>query len=224
MFYKKHKAYKFGSKFDLNQTTLDSLILLFKSKSPEKPKTILTGRISPTKTDINEIGSVVIKHYLRGGFISWFNKNRYFFSKKSRAELEFIALIDAMKAGVNVPKPIAYVSCGSLFYKTWLITKEIENTKNFVELIKNEKDKAVSLLPAISENINKLIANLIHHVDLHPGNVIVDKFNQPFILDFDKACYFSGDKRQLAKKYKQRWQRAINKYKLPIELSHLELK
>jgi hypothetical protein len=224
MFYKKHKAYKFGSQVDLSQPILDNLTPLFSSKNPEKPATILTGRTGPTITDIDGIGSVVIKHYLRGGFISYFNKSRYLFSKKSRAELEFIALLDAMSAGVNVPEPIAYVSCGSLFYKTWLITKEIGNTKNFVELIQNEKDRAVSLLPAINANINKLITASIHHVDLHPGNIIVDKFDKPFILDFDKACCFSGGKKKLVKKYKLRWQRAINKYKLPIELSHLELK
>ncbi|MCK5543238.1 MAG: hypothetical protein KAI40_11160 [Desulfobacterales bacterium] len=224
MFYTKHKSYNFGAKLNLDQTTLDNFISLFNSKSHEKPATILTGRDSVTKININGLGSVIIKHYTRGGLISFFNKNRYLVSKKSRSELEFNFLIKAMRAGANVPQPIAFAKKGTLFYKAWLITKEIENSKNFVEIAQNEKNKAISFLPAICENINKLIVSSIHHTDLHPGNIIINKSNKPFILDFDKACYFSGNKKKLAEKYNQRWQRAIRKYKLPDELSYLELK
>jgi len=218
MFYIKHKSYKLGALVELDQTTLEKLISFFNLKSHEKPVTILTGRDSVGRTNSPELGPLIIKHYLRGGFISFFNKDTYFFSKKSRSELEFNFLIIAMKAGVSVPTPVAYANKGSFFYKTWLITKEIENSKNFVELCFNEKDKAVSLLPVICENIKRLIINSIHHIDLHPGNIIIDKSNKPFILDFDKTRYFSGDKRKLAKKYQQRWQRAIKKYRLPNEL------
>jgi hypothetical protein len=223
MFYKKHKAYKFGSLFDLSQITLDRLILIFNTKNYKKPDTILTGRYDPVKTTIEKIGPVVIKHYTRGGLISYFNRDKYLFSKKSRGEMELNTLTSAIQAGVNVPQPVGYASRGSIFYQAWLITKEIENSKNFVEICLNEKDRALSLLPAICEDINKLIKISMHHVDLHPGNIVVDEFDKPFILDFDKACYFSGDKRTLAKKYKQRWQRAINKYKLPSKLSDLKL-
>lgn len=224
MYYKKHKSYIFGSKMDLDQTILDNFISLFNLKSLKKPETILTGRGSVNRADIDSLGSIVVKHYTRGGFVFFLNKNRYLFSSKSRSQLEFNFLLDAMKAGVSVPKPIAYSNTDSLFYKAWLMTKEIKNSKNFVELCLDEKDKAVSILPLICENINKLILNSIHHVDLHPGNIIVNELDKPFILDFDKACYFSGDKKQLIEKYKARWQRAINKYKLPDELLHLELK
>ncbi|MCP3900914.1 MAG: hypothetical protein GY707_14510 [Desulfobacteraceae bacterium] len=217
-------SFIFGSKADLDHTILDNFISYFNKKSLKKPETILTGRGLVDRADINGLGPIVIKHYTRGGFVSYVNKDRYLFSNKSRSQLEFNFLLDAIKAGVSVPEPIAYSNTDDLFYKAWLITKEIKNSKNFVELCLNEKDKAVSLLPLICKNINKLLLNSIHHVDLHPGNIILDELDKPFILDFDKACYFSGDKWKLIEKYKTRWQRAITKYKLPDELSYLELK
>ena len=224
MFYTKHKSYKFGSRLNLSQVALDNLISLFSSKSNANPDTILTGRNPVIKANIPETGLIVIKQYARGGLISHFNKDKYLYSKKSRSELEFNALLNAKEAGVNVPQPIACVSKGFPFYKAWLVTKEIENSKNFVEFCRNKENRAIALLPAICENIDKLIENSIYHIDLHPGNIIIDNSNKPFILDFDKAYSFTGPKEKLIRKYKQRWQRAIIKYKLSDNLLNLQLK
>ena len=224
MFPFKHKTYKFGPKLNVSKVAIDNLISLFHSQSNKKPDAILAGRNSVIKTNISELGPLVIKHYARGGLISHFNKDRYLYSKKSRSELEFNALIDAKEAGVNVPTPVAHVRKGFPLYQAWLITEEIENSKNFAELCLDEKDRAFDLLPAICENIDNLIENSIHHPDLHPGNIIIDNDNKPFILDFDKAYSFAGTKKNLAKKYKQRWQRAIKKYELPMDLLDLQLK
>ncbi|MCK5312865.1 MAG: hypothetical protein KAJ62_12185, partial [Desulfobacteraceae bacterium] len=79
------------------------------------------------------------------------------------------------------------------------------------------------LLPLISDNIIKLIKSSIHHKDLHPGNIIIDKSEKPFVLDFDKAYNFRGSKEELADRYIQRWQRAIKKYNLPEELLEIHL-
>jgi serine/threonine protein kinase len=223
MFNKRYKSYKLGTRHKLSNATLDSLIPFFKIKNHSNSKTVLAGRNPVIETTIPEFGAIVIKQYSRGGFISCFNKDKYFYSKKSRSELEFNALIRAEKAGVNVPEPIAYISRGSLFYNAWLITRKIEGSANYVELCLNQKETAISLLPAICEDINKLIASSIHHVDLHPGNIIIDKNNKPFILDFDKACYFAKDKSRLKDKYVKRWQRAIRKYQLPDELLNIQL-
>jgi len=219
----KHRSYKFGSMSKLSLPTLDHLIMVFNSKKIEKPGTILTGRNSVTQIDIDKVGPVIVKSYTRGGFVSYFNKQRYFFAKKKRNVLEFEFLLLAKKAGVNVPKPFAYASYGTLFYKAWLITRKIENAQNYVELCLNDEKKAITLLPAICDNINKLIDRSIFHIDLHPGNIVINDSDKVFILDFDKACYISGKKGKLIKKYRQRWQRAIKKYGLSDQLSKLPL-
>lgn len=60
--------------------------------------------------------------------------------------------------------------------------------------------------------------NRIYHKDLHPGNVLVDENNDIYIIDFDKAGVFRGDKRVLLKKYMERWGRAVTKHSLPQAL------
>ncbi|MCP4672146.1 MAG: hypothetical protein GY857_12670, partial [Desulfobacula sp.] len=101
--------------------------------------------------------------------------------------------------------------------------RKIENAQNFIEICLNDLKKATGFLPEISENINKLITASIHHIDLHPGNIVIDGSNRVFILDFDKACYFKGERKRLKIKYSQRWKRALEKYKLSDKLSNLLL-
>ena len=223
MFHKKYRSYEFVSLSELNAICLDDLILLFNSKENKKPGMILGGRNAVRQTTIEDVGPVMVKHYTRGGFISHFNRQRYLFSKKKRGNIEFEFLAHAKKAGVSVPKPFAHASYGSLFYKAWLITKKIEKAQNFAEICLNDLNKAITFLPEISDNINKLIAASIHHIDLHPGNIIIDGSSKVFIVDFDKACHVSGSREKLKKKYRQRWQRALKKYKLSDKLSNLLL-
>ncbi len=71
------------------------------------------------------------------------------------------------------------------------------------------------------QSLSILINNNIHHVDLHPGNVLVDIDNNVFIIDFDKAHYFSKSKKKLKKKYFYRWKRAIIKHGLPHMLNEI---
>lgn len=129
----------------------------------------------------------------------------------------------AKKAGVRVPTPLAYATQGRLFYKTWLITREVENHNSFIDLCRNDKKKAAALLPEISRSIKRLIKNRIHHVDLHPGNILIDKNNKNYIIDFDKAYFHGKNGKILAGKYQKRWAKAIKKYNLPEEFSTLDL-
>lgn len=184
---------------------------------------MLEGRAPVQYAVLPDAGSVVIKAYKRGGLISWINKDRYLKIGRLRSQREFDFLIAAEKAGVSVPEPVAYASTGSFLYKAWLITKQIKGHCTFAWLCRRNPKKARVLIPEISRNINSLIKSRIHHVDLHPGNVLVDKDNTVFIIDFDKACQYSKDENSLVKEYQNRWTRAVHKYKLPESLSALEL-
>ena len=73
----------------------------------------------------------------------------------------------------------------------------------------------------VMEQISALIKNNILHVDLHPGNVIIDNQNSAYILDFDKGDIFSGNKYKLKSRYLSRWNRAIQKHQLPEMLIEL---
>jgi 3-deoxy-D-manno-octulosonic acid kinase len=66
-----------------------------------------------------------------------------------------------------------------------------------------------------------LINQQILHVDLHPGNVLVDADGKVFLLDFDKAQKVAGKRNKLRDYYLCRWRRAVIKYNLPEVLSEM---
>jgi 3-deoxy-D-manno-octulosonic acid kinase len=76
-------------------------------------------------------------------------------------------------------------------------------------------------MPSVIEQISKLIEHRILHIDLHPGNIIVDKDDRVFIIDFDRGRIFNGDRNKLCKLYLQRWQRAVDKHRLPVMLTDM---
>jgi 3-deoxy-D-manno-octulosonic acid kinase len=218
----KHRSYGFGSLHPLSTGTLDTLIDIFQEESKEKPD-FLEGRVAPRFASIPEAGPVVIKFYKRGGWMARVNKELYLRISKIRSRKEFEFLVRAGKAGVSVPTPVAFVSRGGLFYRAWLITKEIADPVSFAQLCLDERKNVLDLIPEISRNIRLLIENGIHHVDLHPGNILIDKKRKIYIIDFDRARCCSAAGSDLAEKYQRRWARAIRKYSLPDVYSDLRL-
>jgi len=218
----KYQSYQWGAVIDLSTGSLDNLIRIFKSKS-EAHAGILEGREPARHAVIPELGSIVVKSYKRGGVISRINKQYYLKTGAVRSQKEFEFLLAAAKAGASVSKPIAYVSRGGAFYKAWLITEVIEDYVSFAKLSRDTKEKAVTLIPSIAQNIKRLIQNKIHHVDLHPGNILIDKYDRNYIIDFDKAYYFTGSGDKLAELYQKRWNKAVRKHRLPGVLGSLPL-
>lgn len=218
----KYKSYQWGAVSDLNAGILDNLIRLFTSE-PKTHVDTLEGRGPALYAIISGLGHVVVKSYKRGGVLSWFNKEYYLKTGEVRSKKEFEFLVAAAKAGVSVSKPIAYASRGSGVYKAWLITEAIESHVSFARLSRDEKEKALALMPSIVENIKRLIQNKIHHVDLHPGNILIDKYGRNYIIDFDKAYYFTGSRDKLGGLYQKRWNKAVYKHRLPEVLTSLPL-
>jgi 3-deoxy-D-manno-octulosonic acid kinase len=67
----------------------------------------------------------------------------------------------------------------------------------------------------VVRSVRRLIEARICHVDLHPGNVLVDGDGRIYLIDFDKAFRFTGSDRELRDWYISRWRRAITKHGLP---------
>jgi predicted unusual protein kinase regulating ubiquinone biosynthesis (AarF/ABC1/UbiB family) len=63
-----------------------------------------------------------------------------------------------------------------------------------------------------------LAENRILHVDLHPGNILVDTRPQVYIIDFDKAVTTAYHSSKLRQRYIRRWRRAVIKHELPLFL------
>lgn len=210
----KYASFTVGSTLELTNQQLKCLIRLFKIPV----KTLgpgLTGRSSVTISHLKGIGSVVVKHYTRGGFIRYFLKQRYLRWGRTRGETEFKILQKARQIGVSVPEPIAYAFKGGLFYKGWLVSRKIEEQQTLSKLACDNEGRTNTVMKNIIEQIVILIDHRILHVDLHPGNILIDNANRVFLIDFDKARITHKNRKMLTERYLNRWRRAVIKHQLP---------
>jgi len=213
-------SYRFGFSGNLTESQLRSLADRFHG-SDNPPVAVLGGRTAVTPARLDDVGSVVIKHYRRGGLLRHLNKRRYLRFGRSRAQREFELLNIVAELNVNVPQPIAFASCGRLFYEAWLITRAIRQPVSLAFLSRQDADRTSRAMESVINQTSALIQHQILHHDLHPGNVIVDAADKVYLLDFDKGRYYHGSRQRLKIRYLARWQRAVIKHDLPEFLTEM---
>ncbi len=206
--------YLIGTALNLDNNDCGTLIRLF-----EKPAVdindILGGRASVVKTQLNTIGPVVIKYYRRGGMIRHLIRDTFLRSGKTRARRKFEMYETVRALGISCPEPLIWASRGSLFYKAYLVTREITQSRTLADICLEDESRCSDAVQKTADQIVLLIKNRIHHVDLHPGNVLIDGENQIYIIDFDKACVSPMKPNKLAAAYLKRWKKAVFKYQFP---------
>lgn len=189
--------------------------------SAQGAQTVLGGRREIMVFDLSDVGSVVMKHYARGGLIRFLIKERYFRWNTTRAQMELNWLEKVRQLGIHAPEPLAFAYRGNRFYTCMLITREIKGHQTLADISVADIKRAETLLPALVCQVARLIRNRIYHVDLHPGNVLADASDQCWLIDFDKARLFSGSLARFRDRYIRRWRRAIHRHGLPESLYRL---
>ncbi len=185
------------------------------------------GVVSPqgiTRQSVEGIGKVVVKHYLRGGILSYLLHRTYLRSGGGdyRSKHEFLMLMRVRSYGIAAPQPIVYGVEGGLFYKTWLVLSELEGVTALADLnTATDAKRFEAAMEQLVMQVERLIENRVFHIDLHPGNVVIDNAGQLFILDFDKARMFNGQLNDLRDRYLRRWRRAVIKHGLPESFSEI---
>jgi 3-deoxy-D-manno-octulosonic acid kinase len=213
-------SYHFGFSLDLTESQLRRLTIFFHKPAPTE-NSVLGGRSPAEPVKLDNIGEVVVKHYRRGGLIRHIIKRQYVRFGKTRARREFELLGMVRTLGINVPQPIAYADCGGLLYQNWLVTRAISQSVSLARLSRQDENRASRAMKSVTEQIFTLIQNNILHVDLHPGNVVVDNSGKVYLLDFDKGRIYNGNRQKLKNRYITRWQRAVDKHGLPKFLSEM---
>ena len=137
---------------------------------------------------------------------------------KPRPRIEYEQILKAREVGISAPEPICFAVRGNALYTGWLMTREIERPQSLAQISMKDTGAAVSLVKKLIPQILLLLDNRIYHKDLHPGNVLVDEKNRVYLIDFDNAAFFKGNKQALLKKYLSRWGRAVAKHNLPEAL------
>lgn len=207
-----------GTLLSIGQGSLEQIRALIENGKPS-PSQVLGGRRGVVFGVVDEIGSVVLKHYGRGGLLGRVLDAHFLRFGVSRCAQEFRLLVRLREAGIPVPEPIAYVTRGGFWYEAWLLTREIEGHQSFVQIARSEPDRIYSLMDEVVVAVKRLIQQRVFHVDLHPGNVLVGKDGKVYLIDFDKACNFCGARNSLRDMYLRRWRRAVLKHRLPEVLS-----
>lgn len=212
--FNRYYPYEIKSDLNLPETVLDKCVSLFE-KPPYDIEDILAGRAQVVHTELDGLGHVVIKYYKRGGFVSRFNDDVYFRRGAPRSKHEYTMLRKARELGISSPEPLAWATKGGMFYKAFLVTRAIREHRTLVDVCVADPDQRAACLEKAAEQAVLLIQNRIHHVDFHPGNVLVDNHGAVFVIDFDKALISNASQSSLSRAYLKRWSRAIHKYHLP---------
>jgi len=210
-------GFRVGAARWLPEETLSALTAGFR-EAAEPPPAPLAGRQRPSRIELPGVGPVVVKQYRRGGVLAHFNKTRYLRCGKPRCQLEFEQTAAARRMGIDAPEPIAFAWRGRLFYRAWLVTRQIRAPRTLAQLGARSPEHIAAIMPALKIQFARLVDHGLWHVDLHPGNVLVDASDRLFLVDFDKARTFRGPRQKLNAAYRRRWQRAVEKYDLPAAL------
>lgn len=179
----------------------------------------LGGRTSIVRLDLEGVGAVVVKRYGRGGLWRHLVADRYLRWGPSRSQVEFEVLADVRRLGVSAPEPLAYLDSGGWCYRAWLVTREIPEHRSLAELATSDEDRVRARLDDVVAQIAVLINERYFHIDLHPGNVVLDGTDRVYLLDFDRAHRYRGTRNDLRDRYLCRWRRAVIKHGLPDYLA-----
>lgn len=136
-----------------------------------------------------------LRHYRRGGLFGKIVKDHYWFSgwQNSRSYQEYALLQKLIKAGVNVPKPVAARTIKKNFcYQADLLSEKIENAQDLVSVLQ-QQTISEQLYHAIGNEIRKMHDAQVNHTDLNIHNILIDNNHKVWLIDFDKCSFQQGN-------------------------------
>lgn len=218
MIVQQHHGVRFGSAAALPASLLATLALHLQCSAAAPAGGALDGRVRPDFLHLPGPGAVVVKHYVRGGWMRFVSRRCYLRTARSRGRTEYEMLHLLGTLGFDVPRPVAWAERGSLWVHAWLIMEELPGVLTLARIARDDPERARALLSGVGEMVARLVDHRIHHVDFHPGNILVDSDDHLHPIDFDKAARVTCPAPELAQRYERRWQRAVAKHRLPAWL------
>ncbi len=156
----------------------------------------------------------VLRHYYRGGMIARLSNDSYLYTgiKNTRAFQELYLLDQMHRQGLPVPQPIAArITRQKLVYRADLLMQKIPNGHDLVALLLKEPLREAEWR-SIGAMIAKFHSSGIYHSDLNSHNILLDKDNEPWLIDFDK-CEKRRPEEQWQHANLTRLKRSLNKEK-----------
>ena len=139
-------------------------------------------------------GPVVLRQYLRGGWVAKISRQSYFFTTVSRSRpfREYHLLAALYDLGLPVPKPVAalcefhgFISSGAL------MTARILPAQTLADVLPGN-DGYEGLWESVGKCIRRFHDAGVWHADLNARNILLDENSQVFLIDFDRARFTPG--------------------------------
>jgi len=165
--------------------------------------------------------SVILRPYYRGGMVKKLVTEKYLWTGKTRTRpwREWKIMERALAANLPVPEPMAACALKSgLSYRAAIMTRFLDDTQTLAtrladSILEAERWNQLGLL------IKRMQLEGIRHADLNASNILVDKQDQFYIIDFDKARIIKNlDDWQWQPLY--RLQRSLEKYDRSLRLNY----
>ncbi len=156
-----------------------------------KEKNAITGQESGRGTTWflkHKDHELVLRHYLRGGFIRHLSHDRYIFTgmKNTRSIAEFDILTKLLEKKLPVPKPAAtQVIKHGLFYEADLLTHKIPSAQDLVQVLQHTQAK--EFFQELGSVIAKFHQLGVFHADMNIQNILQDNQGKFWLIDFDRA-------------------------------------
>lgn len=134
---------------------------------------------------------LVLRHYLRGGWVARIARRGYVYTGESRVRSfsEFRLLHRLADMGLPVPRPVAawYQKTGPVHYRAAIIVERLAGTSPLAEHISDLDQQSWT---DVGATIRQFHDAQVMHADLNCFNVLVRR-NEYFLIDFDKSRIMS---------------------------------
>ena len=155
---------------------------------------IITGELnSAGRGSTMFVGNVprqfVLRHFMRGGFIGKFNRDKYLWTGENnvRSFAEWRLLAKMADFNLRVPRPAAarYVRTGPV-YTADIITVRIPDVRPLSEFV-TEGPQTPEFWAKLGADIQRFHAAGVYHADMNAYNLQIDKDGELWMLDFDRG-------------------------------------
>lgn len=172
-------------------------------------------------------GPVVLRQYLRGGWVAKISRQSYFFTTVSRSRpfREYHLLAALHELGLPVPRPVAalcehhgIISTGAL------MTARIPSAETLADKLpgrNGDLDSAEDFWESIGKCIRRFHDAGVWHADLNARNILLNADQQVFLIDFDRARFTPGEAVN-GKNNLERFKRSLSKFWPAGELPALQ--
>lgn len=137
----------------------------------------------------------VLRHYRRGGLIGKILNDQYLYTgiEQSRAWQEFNLLQHMQSLGLACPKPIAArLNRRVCYYQADIISSKISHAQDLYQILL-KGSLAADVWQQIGQTIAEFHHQQIYHHDLNIHNIMLDKNQKAWLIDFDKCAVKPGE-------------------------------